>query len=109
MPALQAITKEEVKPAGAANSEESLFEYYRENAGSIYHLCGSCTMGDNAQTSVVDNRLRVHGIDHLRIVDASIGCAVHGFPTTTALWRYEDPVCPDCRSWVLACKNIERF
>src|SRR5207245_1749060 len=49
-----------------------------EQSGSIYHLCGSCAMGDDPRTSVVDARLRVHGIAGLRVVDASI------FPNITS-------------------------
>lgn len=77
-PALQAITVEEVAPADAVSDEQSMIDYFRENAGSIYHLCGSCTMGRDEQIAVVDNRLRVHGIHNLRVVDASI------FPNVTS-------------------------
>ncbi len=55
-----------------------MLQYFRENSGSIYHLCGSCAMGPDPQTAVVDERLRVHGIEALRIVDASI------FPNVTS-------------------------
>jgi choline dehydrogenase len=55
-----------------------MLHYFRENSGSIYHLCGSCAMGPDPQTAVVDDRLRVHGIEALRIVDASI------FPNVTS-------------------------
>ena len=55
-----------------------MLDYFRDQSGSIYHLCGSCAMGPDARTSVVDARLRVHGIDGLRIVDASI------FPNITS-------------------------
>ena len=53
-------------------------DYFRENSGSIYHLCGTCTMGPDQATSVVDSGLRVHGVTGLRVVDASI------FPNITA-------------------------
>jgi choline dehydrogenase len=59
-------------------SDEALLHYFRDQSGSIYHLCGSCAMGVDAATSVVDARLRVHGIDGLRIVDASV------FPNITS-------------------------
>ncbi|KQT54478.1 choline dehydrogenase [Aureimonas sp. Leaf454] len=78
MPALRAITAEEMPPSAGASSDDELLAYFRENCGSIYHLCGSAGMGPDASTSVVDARLRVHGVDALRIVDASI------FPTITA-------------------------
>jgi choline dehydrogenase-like flavoprotein len=38
----------------------------------IYHPVGTCRMSDTAQDAVVDSRLRVHGLDALRVVDASI-------------------------------------
>jgi len=55
-----------------------MLKYFREQAGSIYHLCGSCAMGNEPEKSVVDHRLRVHGIKGLRVVDASI------FPNITS-------------------------
>ncbi len=76
--ALQAITVEETKPGSQVSSEADMLQYYREEAGSIYHLCGSCAMGQDPATSVVSSRLKVHGIDNLRVVDASI------FPNVTS-------------------------
>jgi choline dehydrogenase len=76
--ALQAITVEETKPGGKVQSEADMLQYFREESGSIYHLCGSCAMGPDASVSVVSSRLTVHGIEHLRIVDASV------FPNITS-------------------------
>ena len=45
--------------------------YVRETAGTVYHPVGTCKMGSDAM-SVVDARLRVHGIAGLRVADASI-------------------------------------
>ena len=78
MPALKAITEQQVQPTGDLTEVESSLSYFRENAGSIYHLCGSCAMGQDENLSVVDHRLRVHGVADLRIVDASI------FPNITS-------------------------
>ncbi|MCL6691206.1 GMC family oxidoreductase N-terminal domain-containing protein [Pseudomonas sp. R3.Fl] len=77
-PALKAVTVEEVLPGAAVQSDEAMLQYFRENCGSIYHLCGSCAMGADPQSSVVDKRLRVHGLEGLRVVDASI------FPNVTS-------------------------
>ncbi len=77
-PALKAITLAEVKPGNAVRSAEEMLQYFRAEAGSIYHLCGSCAMGRNPLTSVVSDRLKVHGVEALRIVDASI------FPNVTS-------------------------
>lgn len=75
---LQAITDAEVFPGNAVDNEESMVEYFRANAGSIYHLCGTCRMGPNPDNAVVDSRLRVHGVKGLRVIDASI------FPNITS-------------------------
>ncbi len=77
-PSLAAITDTEISPSAAVESDDALLAYFRANSGSIYHLCGTCSMGPDAETSVVDARLRVHGVTGLRVVDASI------FPTVTA-------------------------
>ena len=77
-PALSEIIAEEVTPSPSVASDEAMLDFFRANSGSIYHLCGSCAMGPDASTSVVDARLRVHGIPGLRIVDASI------FPNVTS-------------------------
>jgi choline dehydrogenase len=76
--ALQAITVEETRPGNGVRNEADMLRYFREEAGSIYHLCGSCAMGPDPATAVVSSRLKVHGIDNLRIVDASI------FPNVTS-------------------------
>ena len=76
--ALKAITVEETRPGSRVRSEADMLDYFRAEAGSIYHLCGSCAMGPDASTSVVSSRLKVHGIRNLRIVDASI------FPNVTS-------------------------
>jgi choline dehydrogenase len=75
---LKAITVEETRPGTQVRSEADMLQYYRQEAGSIYHLCGSCAMGPDPATAVVSNRLKVHGIDNLRVVDASI------FPNVTS-------------------------
>ena len=77
-PALDAIIAEEVTPSPSVESDAAMLDFFRANSGSIYHLCGSCAMGPDASTSVVDPRLRVHGVPGLRVVDASI------FPNVTS-------------------------
>jgi choline dehydrogenase len=76
--ALSKITVEETLPGPNVQDDQAMLTYFRENCGSIYHLCGSAAMGTNPATSVVDKRLKVHGLRGLRIVDASI------FPNVTA-------------------------
>jgi choline dehydrogenase len=47
-------------------------DFARNEGGTVFHQCGTCRMGKDISCSVVDERLRVHGISGLRIVDASI-------------------------------------
>ena len=61
----------EVLPGADAQSDEQLIEHIRERATSLYHPVGTCKMGDD-ELAVVDDRLAVHGLDGLRVVDASI-------------------------------------
>ena len=77
-PALKSVTVEEVSPGLTTESDAAMLDYLREQGGSIYHLCGSCAMGPDPRSSVVDASLRVHGIRGLRVVDASI------FPNITS-------------------------
>ncbi len=57
--------------AGRDITDEALVEHIRATAQTLYHPVGTCAMGP-AETAVVDPELRVHGIDRLRVVDASV-------------------------------------
>ncbi len=58
-------------PGPQVDSESELLNFVRRNSQSIYHPVGTCKMGRDTD-AVVDARLRVHGVRHLRVVDASI-------------------------------------
>ncbi len=60
-----------VSPDVDMASDERLVEHIREAAETLYHPVGTCKMGDD-EKAVVDDRLAVHGVDRLRVVDASI-------------------------------------
>jgi choline dehydrogenase len=62
---------EELHPGAALNSEDELSEFLRDELETLYHPVGTCKMGNDA-LAVVDAQLRVHGIERLRVVDASI-------------------------------------
>jgi choline dehydrogenase len=62
---------EAVSPGSDLQSEAQLIEHIRETAETLYHPVGTCKMGSD-EMAVVDDRLAVHGLDRLRIVDASI-------------------------------------
>jgi choline dehydrogenase len=69
--AFDAYRGAEVAPGEAAQSDEAIAEQIREHAETLYHPTGTCKMGSDAM-AVVDDQLRVHGVEGLRVVDASI-------------------------------------
>jgi choline dehydrogenase len=71
-PALSGVIEEELLPGLGLESEEALMGYVRQTAWTVFHVCGTCRMGRDPATSVVDPRLRVHGVQGLRVADASI-------------------------------------
>jgi choline dehydrogenase len=61
----------EVRPGAHVTSEEDIKGFIRQVAGTVYHPCGTCRMGEDDK-AVVDLELRVRGLDGLRVVDASV-------------------------------------
>jgi choline dehydrogenase len=59
-------------PALETAADAALAADVRARAGTVFHPCGTCRMGADAAESVVDPRLRVHGVDGLRVADASV-------------------------------------
>jgi choline dehydrogenase len=70
-PALARFRPEEFKPGPAVESEEDLARAAGDIASTIFHPVGTCKMGQD-ETAVVDETLRVRGIEALRVVDASV-------------------------------------
>ena len=70
-PALASLGGKELASCAAAQSDEQIEQFIRHYADTIYHPSGTCRMGPGA-TDVVDAQLRVHGLQGLRVVDASI-------------------------------------
>jgi choline dehydrogenase len=63
----------ELAPGDAAQSDQALDDFVRENVESAYHPCGTCRMGGADDVhSVVDSECRVIGTHGLRVVDSSI-------------------------------------
>lgn len=74
-PAMAKYVVNETTPGRALRSDDELVDFIRDNGITLYHPVGTCKMGTDPM-AVVDPRLRVHGIDGLRVVDASIMPAV---------------------------------
>ncbi len=70
-PAFKPFLGEERFPGAAQQSDAELTEFIRATAETEYHPVGTCKMGNDAM-AVVDDKLRVRGIDRLRVIDASI-------------------------------------
>ncbi|MFC5698433.1 GMC family oxidoreductase [Pseudomonas sp. GCM10022186] len=63
--------KGELVPGAQVSSQAQIEQWIRHNLGTVYHPVGTCKMGHDP-LAVVDDQLRVHGIDGLRVADASI-------------------------------------
>jgi len=71
-PALSEIIAEELLPGQAIVRDDDLIDDARRRSGTVYHPCGTARMGSDPATAAVDARLRVHGIDGLRVADTAI-------------------------------------
>jgi choline dehydrogenase len=68
---IASLIAEELRPGPVAQSDADLIHDFKQRSGTVYHPSCTCRMGPDAATSVVDARLRVHGIHNLRVIDAS--------------------------------------
>jgi choline dehydrogenase len=75
---LAEVITDELLPGTHLQGDEALMDNFRKSADTVYHPSSTCMMGPEPGTSVVDARLRVHGIGGLRVIDASV------FPTITS-------------------------
>ena len=80
-PTLRARVKADLRTA-ECRSDEDYARFCRDVAGTNYHPTGSCRMGPDTADSVVDARLRVHGVQGLRVIDSSIFPTIPGGNTT---------------------------
>ncbi|ANY79855.1 choline dehydrogenase [Microvirga ossetica] len=73
MPALRKYRPEEYRPGAQLTTDEELLNGARDVGTTIFHPVGTAKMGaDNDPAAVTDGRLRVRGIEGLRVIDASI-------------------------------------
>jgi choline dehydrogenase len=70
-PAMAPLQVTEIAPGAGRTSDEEIIDWVKSTAETTYHPVGTCRMGADA-LAVVDARLRVHGIEGLRVADASI-------------------------------------
>jgi choline dehydrogenase len=70
-PAFDPFRGEELLPGRSSQDDSALSRFVRERVETLYHPVGTCKMGSDSQ-AVVDARLRVHGVEGLRVADASV-------------------------------------
>ena len=70
-PSMRGIATDEIAPGVNIQSEGELLDWVKKNAETTYHPVGTCKMGQDPM-AVVDDQLRVHGMEGLRVADASI-------------------------------------
>lgn len=68
---LAELSAGEIRPGPEVQSDEGLAAAIRQGAETVYHPVGTCRMG-SGEDAVVNDRLRVHGLEGLRVVDASV-------------------------------------
>jgi choline dehydrogenase len=77
-PALAEIIIKEIRPGAMCQTDEQLIADIRDYAWTVFHPTSTCRMGESTDMSVCNQRLQVHGIENLRVVDAS------AFPAVTS-------------------------
>ncbi|MCZ4316593.1 GMC family oxidoreductase N-terminal domain-containing protein [Comamonadaceae bacterium G21597-S1] len=76
--AMRGLIRAPIAPRLDTMDDAAMVEDFRNRASTCYHPVGSCAMGPDPATSVVDADLKVHGLEHLYVVDASV------FPNVTS-------------------------
>jgi choline dehydrogenase-like flavoprotein len=91
--ALADMVESEVAPGPSVSSHDDVVRFARSTHFGLYHAVGAAAMGP-ADDDVVDDRLRVRGVDGLRVVDASVFAehpsASTAAPTMALAWRAAD-------------------
>lgn len=100
-PALEPFVGEAIEPGADVVSDEDMIEYLRNFGNTGFHPTSTCRMGVD-ENAVVDPRLRVHGFEGLRVVDASVMPAVTSgntnAPTIMIAEKASDMILQDARN-----------
>jgi choline dehydrogenase len=76
--AIKSVTKKAFDVNFMNLDDEGLLNSFREFASTVYHPCCTCRMGRSINNSVINNKLQIHGLKNIRVVDAS------SFPNITS-------------------------
>jgi len=99
-PSLAALIAQETRPGPSVRSDEQLLDAMRGGGQSGYHACGTCRIGGDAD-SVVDPRLKVRGVQGLRVMDLSIAPTMlsgnTNGPAMAMAWRGAELILEDAK------------
>jgi choline dehydrogenase len=100
-PPLARLIAEELRPGPDITTDEQIIDDFRRRSGTVYHPSCTCRMGPDPATSVIDSRLRVHGIAGLRVIDASsfpnLIAGNTNAPSMMVGWKGADLILQDAR------------
>ena len=82
-PAFRDLVASEYMPGEQVRSDSDLEAFARRSGGTVFHVSGTCRMGEDPG-AVVDSRLRVRGVERLRVIDASVMPAMVSTNTNAA-------------------------
>jgi choline dehydrogenase len=99
-PTMDRYREAEIQPGPAVQTDEQILGYIREKSESVYHPVGTCKMGHD-EMAVVDDQLKVHGIQGLRVADASIMPTILSGNTNAACIM----IAEKCADMILAARN----
>lgn len=96
---IASLIAEELRPGPLVKSDKDLIKDFKQRSGTVYHPSCTCRMGPDPATSVVDPRLRVHGVEGLRVIDASAFPSLIGgntnAPSILMGWKGADMILED--------------
>jgi choline dehydrogenase-like flavoprotein len=97
---LASLLEGETRPGAVVQSDDEILDLYRREGQSGFHACGTCKMGTD-RLAVVDSRLRVRGVDGLRVMDLSVTPTMisgnTNGPMMAMAWRAADLILEDAR------------
>lgn len=100
-PPLARLIAEELRPGPEVVTDDQIIDDFRRRSGTVYHPSCTCRMGPDPATSVIDARLRVHGVDGLRVIDASsfpnLIAGNTNAPSMMVGWKGADMILQDAR------------
>ena len=73
----------ELMPGAEVRSDDEILDYVRERGATVHHAMGTCRMGTDPE-AVVDERLRLRGMNGIRVIDASVMPAMPSANTNAA-------------------------